>query len=181
MMKNTNKKNLFLGLLSLGIGLYSLYESKQNKKEINGIKKKSNIEGFYISNYGEQLIITDKDFLISNNNSDPLYTPAATHYRIVQHDEIDNIIYLATDRSDEFTGGKYNRLIYFFGETIIENEKIEYFSYYIIEYGIKNLTEFKNTEPPSKEKWTHCVKHNINNTNYPKVIEKAKKIKELLS
>jgi len=180
MMKNTNKKNIFLGLLSLGIGLYSLYESNQNKKEINGIKKKSNIEGLYISNFGEQLIMTDKDFLISNNNSNEPYT---THYKIVKHNESDKILYLATDRSDEFTGGKYNSLIYFFGETIIENEKIEYFAYYIIEYGINNLTEFKNTYPQSKDKYTYCVKHNmknIKNTDYQEIIEKADKIKKLL-
>ena len=173
-MKNTNKKNIFLGLLSLGIGLYSLYESKQNKKEINGIKKKSNIEGLYISNFGEQLIITDKDFLISNNNSGKPYN---THYKIVKHNELDNILYLATDRSDKFTGGKFNRVSYLFGETIIENEKIEYFAYYIIEYGINNFTEFKNTGSPSKDKYTYCVKHNIKNADYQEIIEKADKIK----
>ncbi len=180
-MKNTNKKNIFLGLLSLGIGLYSLYESKQNKKEINGIKKKSNIEGLYISNYEEQVIITDKDFLISNNNSD---TPYTIHHKIVKHNELDKILYLATDRSDEFTGGKYNSLAYFFGETIIENEKIDYFAFYIIEYGINNLTEFKNTDPPSKDKYTYCVKYNmknIKNSDYQENIEKADKIKKLLT
>ena len=39
MIKTKDKKKIFLGLLSLGIGLYSLYESNQNKKEIKGIKK----------------------------------------------------------------------------------------------------------------------------------------------
>ena len=173
MIKTKDKKKIFLGLLSLGIGLYSLYESNQNKKEIKGIKKKSNIEGLYISKYGEQVVITDKDFLISNNNSD---TPYSIHYKIVKHNESDKTIYLATDKNDKFTGGKYNRLIYFFGETIIENEKIEYFAYFIIEYGVNNLTEFKHTLSPSKDKYTYCVKHNIKNTDYPKLIKTAVKI-----
>ena len=43
MIKTKDKKKIFLGLLSLGIGLYSLYESNQNKKWTQiGLKSKSN-------------------------------------------------------------------------------------------------------------------------------------------
>lgn len=133
-------------------------------------------EGFYIDDYGSQLIIKN-DFIADVNNN--IENPYCFEYKILQKTE--NRYILMTECSDKYTPGLFSQLDYICGNLFIDGKYVQYFAYFFSAFDKKYLLDVCVPKEKDLNKYTFSVKHSLcSKYNIKYWISMAKKIKEYI-